>query len=334
MARLAADERKFYGHTLIKLLEGFSAAPLCPGLVPFITNKQIIKRRIAMISKFKPAGRPALAGSISLLLALAGFTFTRAAGQSNEAPKPDNPTTSSSAPAASDAERQRRLEPKERLIAVLNEQLDRLSAVVRIEQDELSDLRKKLNIPNDVAEGKAVSKVDSETMHHYDDLVMDAESQYVQQEKLLSELKKLPMEELKNTMPTAAPDATLTQLLQNENDTEQNLARLRGEFGEQNPEVMREVKLQEEVKKQINDRLKGILQGMETRAAALKAMVDNLKAKIETARKDDSDSFDNYRPYFQLKRDLEARQKERDLLMARLDQEKIDLEVSKADPAR
>ena len=79
MARLAADERRHYGRTLLKLLDDFSPGTLCPGLVPFITTKQLIKRRITMISNFKPAGRLAAALSVVLLLALGSLTFTRAA---------------------------------------------------------------------------------------------------------------------------------------------------------------------------------------------------------------------------------------------------------------
>ncbi len=83
MACLAADERRHYGRTLLKLLEGFSPGALCPGLVPFITNKQIIKRRIIMISNFKPAGRIAAGASLVLLLALGSLTFTRAADRTD-----------------------------------------------------------------------------------------------------------------------------------------------------------------------------------------------------------------------------------------------------------
>jgi beta-lactamase regulating signal transducer with metallopeptidase domain/biopolymer transport protein ExbD len=78
MARLAADERRDYGRTLLKLLDDFSPGALCPGYVPFITSKQIIKRRITMISNFKPAGRLAAGASIVLLIALGSLTFTRA----------------------------------------------------------------------------------------------------------------------------------------------------------------------------------------------------------------------------------------------------------------
>jgi hypothetical protein len=330
MARLAADDRKFYGHTLIKLVEDFSAARLGPGLASFITNKQNIKRRIAMISKFKPASRFAFLGSIVLLLALCGFTFTRAADKSREAPKLNSSTNNT--PTLADTERLQRLNASERKIMVLQEKLDEMSGTAGDEQNEMSRLRKELDIPNDIAEGTAVSKMDSETMRRYDELLMNAESDYVREEALLSKLKSLPRDELKIARPTAAPDAILSQLLQDEIAAEQNLAKLRGQFGENNPEVVSAVKFQAELDKQMDARIKGVIQGMDTRAGSLKAVVDNLKEKINEARKSDNDSFEKYRPYFRIKRDLETLHKSRDALMARLDQEKIDFEILKADP--
>lgn len=96
MARLAANERRDYGRTLLKLLDDFSPGALSPGYVPFITSKQIIKRRITMISNFKPAGRLAAGASVILLVALGSMTFTRA-DETNGSTDQQDATTSSSA---------------------------------------------------------------------------------------------------------------------------------------------------------------------------------------------------------------------------------------------
>jgi bla regulator protein BlaR1 len=80
MAGLTADERLGYGGTLLRLLEAASVRGLCPGAVPFNTNKQTIKRRIKMIAQFKPAGRLVLTASMVITVGLACVTFTRADG--------------------------------------------------------------------------------------------------------------------------------------------------------------------------------------------------------------------------------------------------------------
>src|SRR5581483_8020507 len=79
LAHLDSGEQLQYGNTLVKLLADFSASILCPGAVPFATNKQIIKHRIKSIAAFKPAGRLAAIFSTLLVAALACVTFTRAA---------------------------------------------------------------------------------------------------------------------------------------------------------------------------------------------------------------------------------------------------------------
>ncbi len=95
MARLAPNDRRDYGRTLLKLLDDFSPGALCPGYVPFITSKQIIKRRITMISNFQPAGRLAAGASIALLIALGSMTFTRADETNGSADQKDAASSSS-----------------------------------------------------------------------------------------------------------------------------------------------------------------------------------------------------------------------------------------------
>ena len=372
MARLAAEERRHYGHTLIKLLEEFSVSPVCPGLVPFITNKQIIKSRIAMISQFKPTGRLALAGSIALLLALGGFTFTRAAEETVNLPTPDAAPRVTTPPAPStppmpdaaptvatpptpatppetpgkegnvapptpqlanntmplpEQELKQQMEASARALNAMEEKFDELTAQVRRRQEQLGDLRRKLDIPNEVAEGNAVSNMDAETMRHLRELLANSESQYAQQQELLNQLKSLTRDTLRNALPTAAPDEILTQLLKDAMAMETRLVTLRSDMGDQNPELVRALKLRDELDKQIDARLKGILQGMEVRVKSLKASVDELKEKIAEAKKDDSQSLDRYQPYFQAKRDMENLQKTRDALMSRLNQTKIDIDL-------
>jgi beta-lactamase regulating signal transducer with metallopeptidase domain len=82
-------ERGAYGRTLVKHLHDFPSARMAAGLVPLITSRNNIKRRIIMITEFKHTGGFARALFAVLLVALGGLTFTRAA----EEPKPDMTST-------------------------------------------------------------------------------------------------------------------------------------------------------------------------------------------------------------------------------------------------
>jgi beta-lactamase regulating signal transducer with metallopeptidase domain len=109
-------ERGAYGRTLLKHLPDFPAARLAAGLVPLITCRNNIKRRIIMITEFKRTGGLARAVFAVLLVALGALTFTRAADDpkpaaTNPAPPPaaaealsfrDTPTVSLPAKAGLD----------------------------------------------------------------------------------------------------------------------------------------------------------------------------------------------------------------------------------------
>ena len=83
-------ERGAYGRTLLKHLQEFPAARMAAGLVPLITSRHNIKRRIIMITEFKHTGGLARCLFALLFVALGGLTFTRAADD----PKPAAPATS------------------------------------------------------------------------------------------------------------------------------------------------------------------------------------------------------------------------------------------------
>jgi beta-lactamase regulating signal transducer with metallopeptidase domain len=74
-------ERGDYGRTLLKHLHDFPAARMAVGLVPLITSRNNIKKRIIMITEFKRTGGLARGLFAVLLVALGGLTFTRAADE-------------------------------------------------------------------------------------------------------------------------------------------------------------------------------------------------------------------------------------------------------------
>ena len=97
---------------------------------------------------------------------------------------------------------------------------------------------------------------------HYNSLKIDAETQYVKQAELLAKLKTLDKEELKQTIPTAAPDTVLAQLEQDHAATESLLKKLKSDLGPNHPDVQRPEKMLAENNKQIDSRVKGIVEGL------------------------------------------------------------------------
>ena len=159
---------------------------------------------------------------------------------------------------------------------------------------------------------------------HYNGIKIDAEARYVEQEEMLNKLKALSPEELKQAIPTAAPDSILGQLLQDELATDTRLVTLSNDYGPQSPELTRVLVLKTELDKQIGDRLKGIMEGMETRVASLKAIVENSEEKVNEAKTNDIALAESSRPYYIAKAELDRLKHFREVLFLRTFQENVE----------
>ena len=73
------DERKLYGSTLIQIASSALPTRTAPVLVPILSRKKHIERRVRMIAKFKPMSRIAAAASAVVLAVVAWVTLTGAA---------------------------------------------------------------------------------------------------------------------------------------------------------------------------------------------------------------------------------------------------------------
>ena len=83
---------------------------------------------------------------------------------------------------------------------------------------------------------------------------------------LWDKLKNLPPDQLVKVLPTLVPDAVLMKLLQQRDDAEAKLAELKVDFSTNNPAVMEQKAVSEEINKQISERISGIMQALQMRA--------------------------------------------------------------------
>ncbi|PYM10348.1 MAG: hypothetical protein DME18_16460, partial [Verrucomicrobia bacterium] len=247
MSHLAADERRVYGNTLLKLLDDFSGAGFCPSLAPVINHKHEIKRRVIMIAQFKPAGRVALLLSSVMLVVLCCFTFTRAAesrgGKQSQEKTGRGKDAEPSTPA---------------VIEMLNKELERTNEKVTSAQAQLDKLRGELRISDSVPEGANSGDLDPQTVRGLEVERIGAESEYRRIEALLAKLKAKNPNELQNIMNVAIPDELLTSLLKAKADCEQKLANLGSKFGQDHPEVKAVREEQAKINEQIAQRVQGV----------------------------------------------------------------------------
>jgi succinoglycan biosynthesis transport protein ExoP len=165
---------------------------------------------------------------------------------------------------------------------------------------------------------------------HYNSLKIDNEAQYIKEAKLLEQLKQLKASDLRQAIPTAAPDNILAGLLTDLISAQSKLVALRSDYGPENPEVQRSEKLVKETEFQIDERVKGIITGMEVNVAKLLAVVKNSEDKVNEAKTNDMFIAEQSRPYFMAKADLDRLKKFRDVLALRAAQEDIEYALPKS----
>ena len=136
-------------------------------------------------------------------------------------------------------------------------------------------------------------------------------------------LTNLSRGELKAAATTTVPDILLTTLLQQEADNDQRRVEKELAFDSHHPTVQAAQKLKSTIDRQINERLDGILGGLNAQLLADKARSEILEKEVEKHRITNIEREVRRRPYLQAKRELENLQVIRDRIESRLIDEKI-----------
>ena len=193
-------------------------------------------------------------------------------------------------------------------------------------------LRKELKI-SDIAEASGVvSTLEPETLRRLEGARIEVESTYKGVAELLGKLKELAAKGptvLRKSILTACNDELLSKLMQDLSTTEANLASKATVYGPENPEIKQGAAMQVDLNNKVNERIDGMLSGLEVTVAAKKAQLDSLAQAVDAAKTNDVERTALYRPYFEAKRRLENLQKIMDAVVLRIEQERIDATIPK-----
>src|SRR5204863_8259266 len=194
---------------LIKLLDAFSDSGSCPSLAPVINHKHEIKRRVTMITEFKPTSRIALLLPVTIVVALCCLTFTRAAekkGVSSGTAASNRTAEPKQADDKSQSSAQAQIENFKKLLQEKNEE-------VRKAQDRMEQLKKELGVSDAVAEGTGSVTANTERVRRLEAARFEVESQYQGLNSLVTLLKAKSEPELQKIINVPVPDEVLTTLL-------------------------------------------------------------------------------------------------------------------------
>ena len=216
-------------------------------------------------------------------------------------------------------------------IAVLVAEFHAAEDRIQVVQTNVDRLRKELNIvdadPNATAPSPTLTQ---EQLQHYKDQQIEQEKDYMKLKVELTGLQSLQATnptQLRDVLPTMISDSALGGLLDSLHKTEQDLAQLKVDYTTNLPTVMREQNLVDKLNTQIDDRVNGIMIGLSTQVASLKASLDTVTATVEDAIKKDREEAERGQPYWELKRKQANMIDFQKVLQAKVTSEEIDLKI-------
>lgn len=216
-------------------------------------------------------------------------------------------------------------------IKSLDQQLEEQDAKVTAAQTNVDELRRKLNISDMNAEGSGPTPLmTTKTLDELMSQEIQLKGDYDQQSALLASLKKLSHDDLKKALPTAVTDPQLNSLLSELDLAEQNLLHLKEDYSESHPKYIAAKASVADLNQKVDDRVDGILVGLQTRVDSAKAHLESIKGSIEDAQQKDIELANTSAPYYQAKEKLEMEKHFREILKFKTGGEQVDQELPKA----
>jgi hypothetical protein len=327
--RAGSAEAKAYGETLLKLIDSVQPRSAGAATIGILENEESAKTRLHQIAAFVPnAGRNRALGILTMCVlvavGLSNAQSPRIQPPATDAPETNRSSTSKASPQEIKANRH------EANIKTLEREYIRAKKEVDEAQETMDRLMKELRIemPSKgeagLANGTTLSGESNAADLHQ--RIQKAKDQLSHVTVLLDELKALPRKELRKALPTSLQpaDEALNRLLSDYSSAEQKYAQLSGSFSDGHPDVASARDVLATIDRQIEDRIDGILMGLEVRKKSNEALIKSLYEESEKARAMDAQRREHYMPFFRAKRSLEHAQRHLDAIFMRLLAEKVD----------
>jgi succinoglycan biosynthesis transport protein ExoP len=222
----------------------------------------------------------------------------------------------------------KRKEIKKKGIQVLQEQL-------AVRQKELAGLQAVLN---EIRRTNEITFLDENSLNSYQ-LLQTEELQHIQMEKSsaalrfdaeslrLTQIELLTREQLRNSMETIYPDATLGRLAQDYAVQVQALTSIGQNKSESHPDVQEHAAVVAKIQSQLDGKIGGIILGLKIAAATDKATLDNLTTQLKEQESKSGALKAKLVPYTLVKEDVDQAKRVISALQLRVEQETIDSQL-------
>jgi len=216
-------------------------------------------------------------------------------------------------------------------LAVLDDQFRSQEHDIKTNQDYVEELRQKYHITDTDPHATAPSPtIDSQQLQAINTQRIEGERVYSEQLVQLQELKSIQSNspaKLRDVLPQMVQDGELSSLLGKLHEAQENFVTKTNDYSLSNIEVQRIQSMLVQLNHEIDDRVVGIMAGLESKVVATKASLDQLTAKVDEAKQKDQEAAEKNQPYYNAQRDLQQKFAMHQLLYSKLMAEKLDLSL-------
>jgi polysaccharide biosynthesis transport protein len=226
---------------------------------------------------------------------------------------------------------QQRQEMASKGIVVLETQFQMEEEQIQALQTNVDNLRKTLNIgdfdPNSTIPTPTLTQ---EQLQQLNNQQIEGEKLYKQLQTRETELRAYGTDKLRDVLPTVTLDSALSGLLDKLHAAEQEYVVLTNDYNPTNNlNVVRIQSMIDELDHQIDDRVAGIMAALDSEVKSQKAALDAFTAAVEEAKAKDQAEYLRGMPYWEKKRELERTLDFHKALGAKIEMEKLSLEIPK-----
>ncbi len=238
--------------------------------------------------------------------------------------------------AIAEAYKNYRFESREQLtkngLKTLEEQFQEQDQEIKTNQDYVEQLRQQLHITDQASASAPTPTLNDEQLKIINQRQIENEQLYKGRLVELQELKSIQetnKSKLCDVLPQMVQDGALNDLLSKLHESQQKWVTLTNDYALTNFVVTRVQSLMDELNREIDDRVVGIMAGLESQVNSKKAELDALTDSVNAAKLKDQEEAKKNQPYYDQKRYLEQKQRMHELLYSKLEMEKVDLDLPK-----
>lgn len=227
---------------------------------------------------------------------------------------------------------EQRVEIATRGIATLEEKLLQQSNVVAHAYEEVKNVRESTGIDLVFESADQIATtIDTERLRALELQQIQYSAEYAQKKKELEELRRLSSTELRNAILTVKPqEILLTRYLEQYTTAEQEMISKGKDLGPSHPDMVRMRDLLNKIGSQVQERVAGIMKGLEAELAALEASNDDRLSMIEDAKQKNREAAEKGALYLDKKKNLERQERIRDTIEMKIRAEEVNRNIPRS----